>query len=237
MAFELFGFEIKSKKEKKGKTFVTPENLDGATQIVDGGGILGHYLNTDSDAKDEKKLVQKYREMSFSHEVDGAVEDIINDAVIHEEGVPAVALDLESLEYTDSIKDKIHTEFTTLLDLLDFNLTGADLFKKWYIDAKLYHHIVVDMKRPKDGIKELIPIDPLNIEKIREVKKSKPSGATQIEIIEEVNEYYLYTPDQFNVGKFQQGVTGFQNSVQVAPDAISYIHSGLVDNVKQIIIG
>ena len=186
MAFELFGFEIKSKKEKKGKTFVTPENLDGATQIVDGGGILGHYLNTDSDAKDEKKLVQKYREMSFSHEVDGAVEDIINDAVIHEEGVPAIALDLESLDYTDSIKDKIHSEFTTILDLLDFNLTGADLFKKWYIDARLYHHIVIDDKRPKDGIKELIPIDPLNIEKIREVKKSKTGGQNQIEVVDDV---------------------------------------------------
>ena len=76
MAIELFGFEIKSKKEKKGKTFVTPENLDGATTVVDGGGILGHYLNTDADAKNEKVLVQKYREMSFSQEVDGAVEDI-----------------------------------------------------------------------------------------------------------------------------------------------------------------
>jgi len=235
MAFELFGFEIKSKKEKKGKTFVTPENLDGATQIIDGGGILGHYLNTDSDAHDEKKLVQKYREMSFSHEVDGAIEDIINDAVIHEEGVPAVALDLESLDYTDSIKDKIHTEFTTLLDLLDFNLTGADLFKKWYVDARLYHHIVIDMKRPKDGIKELIPIDPLNIEKIREVKKSK-AGPSQIETVDEVLEYYLYTPDQFGGGRFFQNQST-QNAIQVAPDAISYVHSGLVDSVKQIIIG
>jgi len=237
MAFELFGFEIKSKKEKKGKTFVTPENLDGATQIIDGGGILGHYLNTDSDAQDENKLVQKYRDMAFSHEVDGAIEDIINDAVIHEEGVPAVALDLESLDYTDSIKDKIHSEFTTLLDLLDFNLTGADLFKKWYIDARLYHHIVIDNARPKDGIKELIPIDPLNIEKVREVKKTKGSGPNQIELIDDVLEYYLYTPDAFNVGKYQQGTIGIQNAVQVAPDAISYVHSGLVDQVKQIIIG
>jgi len=236
MAFELFGFEIKSKKEKKGKTFVTPENLDGSTQIIDGGGILGHYLNTDSDAHDEKKLVQKYREMSFSHEVDGAIEDIINDAVIHEEGVAAVALDLESLDYTDSIKDKIHTEFTTILDLLDFNLTGGDLFKKWYIDAKLYHHIVVDMKRPKDGIKELIPIDPLNIEKIREVKKTKGTGQNQVELVDDVLEYYLYTPDQFHGGRFFQGQSA-QNAVQVAPDAISYVHSGLVDSVKQIIIG
>jgi len=237
MAFELFGFEIKSKKEKKGKTFVTPENLDGATQIIDGGGILGHYLNTDSDAQDENKLVQKYRDMSFSHEVDGAIEDIINDAVIHEEGVPAVALDLESLDYTDSIKDKIHTEFTTILDLLDFNLTGADLFKKWYIDARLYHHIVIDNARPKDGIKELIPIDPLNIEKVREVKKTKAGGQNQIELIDDVLEYYLYTPDAFNVGKYQQGTIGVQNAVQVAPDAISYVHSGLIDAVKQIVVG
>jgi len=237
MAFELFGFEIKSKKEKKGKTFVTPENLDGATQIVDGGGILGHYLNQDIDAKDEKVLVQKYRDMAFSHEVDGAIEDIINDAVIHEEGVPAVALDLESLDYTDSIKDKIHAEFTTLLDLLDFNLTGGDLFKKWYIDARLYHHIVIDNARPKDGIKELIPIDPLNIEKVREVKKTKAGGQNQIELIDDVLEYYLYTPDAFNVGKYQQGTIGVQNAVQVAPDAISYVHSGLIDTVKQIVVG
>ena len=80
MAFEIFGFEIQSKKDKKAKTFVTPENTDGATTVVDGGGIIGHYLNAEADAKDEKGLIQKYRDMSFSQEVDGAIEDIINDA-------------------------------------------------------------------------------------------------------------------------------------------------------------
>jgi len=235
MAIELFGFEIKSKKEKKkGKTFVTPENLDGATTVVDGGGILGHYLNTDADAKNEKVLVQKYREMSFSQEVDGAVEDIINDAIIQEEGQPSIALDLASLDYTDAIKDKMHAEFSTVLDLLDFNLNGADLFKKWYIDARLYHHIVIDNARPKDGIKELIPIDPLNIEKIREVKKTKKNG---VEIVEDIQEYYVYTPDAMNVGSWQQGAVSQFGAVQVAPDAISYVHSGLIDSVKQIVVG
>ena len=237
MAFELFGFEIKSKKDKKGKTFVTPENLDGATTIVDGGGILGHYLNTDADAKNEKKLVQKYREMSFSHEVDGAIEDVVNDAIIQEENKPVVDLDLNSLEYTNAIKDKIQTEFSILLDLLDFNLNGADLFKKWYVDGRLYHHIVIDNKRTKDGIKELIPIDPLNIEKVREVKKQKKGD---IEIIEDVQEYYVYTPDAMNVGSFQQGhatIAGQSNAIKVAPDAISYVHSGLIDQVKQIVVG
>ena len=233
MAIELFGFELKSKKEKKGKTFVTPENTDGATTVVDGGGIMGHYLNTDADAKDEKVLIQKYREMGFSQEIDGAVEDIINDAIIHEEGKPVVSLDLNRLDYTDSIKDKIHTEFSTILDLLDFNHNGADLFRKWYIDARLYHHIVVDTARPKDGIKELISIDPLNIQKIREVQKEN-KGA--IEIVAEVNEYYVYTPDSMQSGAFGQ-VSGSQNAVQVAPDAISYVHSGLIDTAKQIVIG
>jgi hypothetical protein len=238
MAIELFGFEIKSKKGKKGKTFVTPENTDGATTVVDGGGILGHYLNTDADAKNEKVLVQKYREMSFSQEVDGAVEDIVNDAIIQEEGQPAIALDLGSLDYTDAIKDKMHTEFSTILDLLDFNLNGADLFRKWYIDARLYHHIVIDTARPKDGIKELIPIDPLNIEKIREVQKSKTGvGEGQVEVVENVQEYYVYTPDAMNVGSWQQGAAGQFGAVQVAPDAISYVHSGLIDTVKQIVVG
>ena len=234
MAIELFGFEIKSKKDKKGKTFVTPENTDGATTVVDGGGIMGHYLNTDADAKNEKALVQKYREMSFSQEVDGAVEDIINDAIIQEEGRAVLELDLSSLDYTDAIKDKMHTEFSTILDLLDFNANGADLFKKWFVDARMYHHIVIDTARPKDGIKELIFIDPLNIEKIREVKKTQSGG---VEIVEDIQEYYVYTPDAMNVGSWQQGVGGQFGAVQVAPDAISYVHSGLIDTVKQIVIG
>jgi hypothetical protein len=98
----------------------------------------------------------------------------------------------------------------------------------------LYHHIVIDTTRPKDGIKELIPIDPLNIEKIREVQKSKKDG---IEVVENVQEYYVYTPDAMNMGSWQQGAAGQFGSVQVAPDAISYVHSGLIDTVKQIIVG
>ena len=234
MAIELFGFELKSKKKKKGKTFVTPENTDGATTVVDGGGIMGHYLNQDVDAKDEKVLVQKYRDMGFSQEVDGAVEDIINDAVIHEEGKPAVSLDLDKLDYTDGIKDKIHTEFSTILDLLDFNHNGTDLFRKWYIDARLYHHIVIDNTRPKDGIKELVPIDPLNINKIREVEKEK--SGTGAELVKAVNEYYVYTPDSMTTNSFQSGMPN-QQAIQVAPDAISYVHSGLIDTSKQIGIG
>ena len=234
MAFEIFGFEIQSKKDKKAKTFVTPENTDGATTVVDGGGIIGHYLNAEADAKDEKVLIQKYRDMSFSQEVDGAIEDIINDAVIHEDGVPVVALDLDSIDLSDAIKDKISQEFTTILDLLNFNNEGGDLFKKWFVDGRLYHHIVVDENRIKDGITDLVPIDPLNINKVRDVQKETVNG---VEVVKSVNEYYIYNSDPMMTGNFQVGQAGSTKQITVAPDAISYVHSGLIDQVKQVVIG
>ena len=173
MAIELFGFEIQSKKDKKAKTFVTPENLDGATTVVEGGGIYGHYLETGIDAKDENVLIQKYREMSMSQEVDLAISDIVNEAIVHESGKSSVSISLDNVDQSDGIKTKIGNEFKTILKLLDFNKVGADLFRKWYVDRKLYHHIVIEKKKLKEGIQELIPIDALSIQKIKEIKKER----------------------------------------------------------------
>ncbi len=231
--FELFGFEIKSKDKKKRKTFVTPENLDGATQVVEGGGVYGHYLDTGVDAKDENVLIQKYREMSMSQEVDLAISDVVNEAVVHEDGKTTISLSLDNVEQSDGIKTKISNEFKSILKLLDFNKTGSDLFKKWYIDGKLYHHIIIDKNKVKDGIKELVPIDALNIQKIDEVKKEK-DPVTNVEMVVDTQEYFVYTPSQSNQSFIN---TAGSELVRVAPDSISYVHSGMVDNQKQIIIG
>ncbi len=223
-AFELFGFEI-AKKEKKEKTFVTPENLDGSTQVVDGGGIYGHYLDTGVNAKDENVLIQKYREMSMTQEVDLAVSDIVNEAVVHEDGRSSINLFLDNTSQSTSIKEKIVKEFKHILRLLDFNRIGSDLFRKWYVDGKIYHHIIIDDKKPQLGIKELIPIDALKIQKITTIQKEK-DPISNIEVIVDQEEFFVYTPDEANT-----------SAVQVAPDSISYCHSGMVDNQKQIIIG
>jgi len=231
--FELFGFEIKSKDKKKRKTFVTPENLDGATQVVEGGGVYGHYLDTGVDAKDENVLIQKYREMSMSQEVDLAISDVVNEAVVHEDGKTTISLSLDNVEQSDGIKTKISNEFKSILKLLDFNKTGSDLFKKWYVDGKLYHHIIIDKNKVKDGIKELVPIDALNIQKIDEVKKEK-DPVTNVEMVVDTQEYFVYTPSQSNQSFIN---TAGSELVRVASDSISYVHSGMVDNQKQIIIG
>ena len=113
--FDIFGFSV-SKKEKP-KTFITPENDDGAITYVEGGGFVGTYLNTDIDAKDENILIQKYREMSMTQEVDLAIADVVNEAVLHETGKSSISISLEALEQSDSIKDKITTEFKKIIKL------------------------------------------------------------------------------------------------------------------------
>ena len=223
--FELFGFEIAKKEIKKEKTFVTPENLDGSTQVVDGGGIYGHYLDTGVNAKDENVLIQKYREMSMTQEVDLAVSDVVNEAVVHEDGRSSINLFLDNTSQSTSIKQKIVKEFKHILRLLDFNRVGSDLFRKWYVDGKIYHHIIIDNEKPQLGIKELIPIDALKIQKITTIKKEK-DPISNIEVVVDQEEFFVYSPEDAKT-----------SAVQVAPDSISYCHSGMVDNAKQIIIG
>ena len=232
MAFDLFGFTVS--KKKPVKTFVTPENDDGAITYVEGGGFVGTYLNTDVDAKDENLLIQKYREMAMTQEVDLAITDVINESVLHETGKSSINLSLEKLNQSDAIKKKITDEFKKIVKLLDFNKTGYDTFRKWYIDGKLYHHIVIDKTKTKEGIKQLIPVDALDIKKVREIKREKDT-VTNVEFIKEIDEYFVYKPDQ-TTGQFLPG--GKNNEeVKVSADSISYVHSGMVDSEKQVVIG
>ena len=232
MAFDLFGFSVTKKKTQK--TFVTPENDDGAITYVEGGGFVGTYLNTDIDARDENVLIQKYREMAMTQEVDLAITDVINEAVLHETGKASVNLSLEKLDQSDSIKKKITDEFKRIVKLLDFNKTGYDIFRKWYIDGKLYHHIVIDKTKPKEGIKNLIPVDALDIKKVREIRKEK-DAVTNVEFVKEIEEYFIYRPDQAS-GQLHAG--GRQHEeIRVSLDSISYVHSGQIDSEKQVVIG
>ena len=228
---ELFGYELSKKKIKP--TFVTPENTDGATTVVEGGGIFGHYLDTGVNAKDENVLIQKYREMSMSQEVDMAISDVVNESVVHEDGRPSISLFLDSTKQSQAIKNKIVTEFKHILRLLDFNRIGSDLFRKWYIDGKIYHHIIIDKNKPKEGIQDLVSIDALDIQKIIELKKEK-DPITNVEMVVDKKEYFIYSPEKSSSGSFSNNP---HDQIQVALDSISYVHSGMVDNQKQIIIG
>jgi len=238
---EIFGFEIKRKSdEDKAPTFVAPINDDGA-QVVEigqggyaiGGGMAqGTFLDMEGGVKSEQDLIVRYRQMSLIPEVDMAIDDIVQEAISSNDLDAQVGINLDSTKFSDSIKSRIREEFSEVLRLLRFNQTSSDIFRKWYVDGRMYFHLLVDTKTPKKGIVGLRMIDPIQIKKIREVEKKK--NAKGIEVIDKVREYYTY-----NQGGFERNQTLGQGgqTLQISPDAIVYTTSGMMDANRKNIIG
>ena len=232
MAVELFGFTIAKSKEEQAantvKSFVPPAHDDGAVEVA-AGGVYGTYVDLEGTTKSEADLVSRYRTMAMQPECDSAIEDIVNEAIVIDNAMP-VDIMLDDLEYSDSIKTKIREEFYNVLKLLDFNGKGYDIFKQWYIDGRLYYHLMVNEKKPREGIKELRKIDPRKIKKIRE-KITTTDPRTKITIEKGYNEYFIYYP------KGISSQAGTQTGIKVSTDAICHITSGVSDPNNQFILG
>jgi len=228
---ELFGFEIKRKNQEKEdakkKSFVPPMDNDG-TGVVKAGGHFGQYVDTSGGkAKNEAELIKKYREAAQIPECDAAIEDIINEAIVSNEGESPIGLNMENLDQPDRIKKMIREEFDNVMALLSFGSWGHDIFRRWYVDGRLYYHVVIDDKNPKKGILELRPIDPTRIRKVKEVDEEKDpqTGAT---FIKSINEYYVYQDS--NMTKSNQGL-------KISKDAIVHVPSGLLSPKRDMVIG
>ena len=221
---ELFGFKFEKIKDTKSQEkFTAPANDDGTTEIA-GGGFFGQVLDTDGRERNEVDLIRRYREISQQPECDSAIEDIVNEGIISNERDQAVAIVLDRLEYTKSIKDKIRKEFDTVLSLLDFDVKGHDIFRRWYIDGRIFYHKVIDKKNTKQGIVEVRYIDPRKIRKVRQIDKEQKKG-TSLEMITKVDDFYLYNDKGLNAGSISEGI-------KIAADSITYVPSGLIDQNK-----
>ena len=231
---ELFGFSITRKKDEKATSqdFTLPSVDDGSQTVIGGGGHIGHYLDIEGKIRDEADLIRRYREVAMQPECDQAVEDIVNEAVVSDEIEPPVRLNLDRVKtFSIDLKKKIGKEFDEVLRLLEFEEKGHDIFRRWYVDGRMYYHKVIDPKNPKDGIKELRYIDPRKIKKIREIKKKdgkmKMPGNAPDPM--EYKEYYVYN---------EKGVGGSMNTggIRIHKDAIAYCPSGLVDQQQNIVM-
>ena len=238
---EIFGFEIKRKgNEEKAPSFVAPINDDGAQVVevgqsgysIGGGYAQGTYLDMEGGVKSEQDLILRYRQMSLIPEVDMAIDDIVQEAISSNDLDAQVGINLDATKFSDSIKSKIRDEFSEVLRLLRFNQTSSDIFRKWYVDGRMYFHLLVEPSNPKKGVVGLRMIDPLQIKKVREVIKKK--NAKGIEVIDKVKEYYTY-----NQGGFERNqMVGSNNqTLQISPDAIVYTTSGMMDASRRNIIG
>jgi hypothetical protein len=222
---ELFGFRIERPKKAEGSvsSFTTPTADDGTLDIA-GGGFFGQILDTDGREKTDLDLIRRYRDIAQQPECDTAIEDIINEGIVSNEDDQAVQITLDRLPYPEKIKRRIRKEFSEVLRLLHFNQKGHDIFRRWYVDGRLFYHKIIDTKNPKQGIIELRYIDPTKIRKVRQIKKAK-SNQTSVDMIDAVDEYYLYNEK----GLASDGLGGGGSGLKIAPDAISYAPSGSVD--------
>ena len=173
---KLFGFElrrVKEKEEDKLKSIVPKVDDDGAGYVTAAGSHYGQYLNMDGDdSKDNTQLVMKYRGVSMHPEVDMAIEDIVYEAITGSEMESSVDLVLDKIDnLSDSIKKQMREEFENVVSMLNFNELGHDIFRRWYVDGRIYFHLVVNESNLKAGIQEVRNVDAAKIRKINKVKK------------------------------------------------------------------
>ena len=238
---KLFGFSIDD-TEKKSKSIVSPvpvNNEDGVDNYIS-SGFYGSYVDIEGQYRTEFDLIKRYREMSLHPEADGAIEDVVNEAIVSDLYDSPIEIELSNLNATDKLKKVIREEFKYIKELLDFDKKSHEIFRNWYVDGRLYYHKVIDLKNPQEGIKELRYIDPMKMRFVRQEKKQDrnligPNIPSRDEskngIAPEIEEYFMYTPKPSYPTSTLAGGGGAKGT-RIAKDAITYCTSGLVDSNK-----
>jgi len=237
MAINLFGFTISKKdpdEDKKIKTFATPVSDDGAA-TVQAGGYYGTYVDLDATAKSESELITRYREASMYSDCSAAIDEIITEAIAAVDDEPIVQINLDKIDIPEDIKETITKEFKKVLELLQFNSKSYDVFRRWYIDGRLYYQKIIDKSNPKRGLLDLIPLDPRKIRKVREIKREK-DNTSGVEFVKSVNEFFIYNEKGINYNPNYATNQGPNQGLKISVDSIVYTPSGLVDLEKNVVL-
>ena len=234
MALNLFGFQISRQKvdveQQSEKTFAPPSNEDGALTISS-AAYYGTYVDLDGTAKNEVELISRYREMAMQPEIESAIDDIINEAIVQNDDGKSIRIIMDDLKQPDKIKKAIEEEFNIVLRLLNYQNMATDTFRRFYVDGRIFYHVIIDDQNPTQGIKALRYIDPRKIRKIREIKKEKDTG-TSVDVVQTVNEYYIYNDKVVSGSSSSYGPVG----TRIAKDAIINVNSGLMDSRRAVVL-
>ena len=239
---KLFGFSIED-TEPLSPTAVSPvppNDEDGNDHYMS-SGFFGSYVDLEGVYRTEFELIKRYREMALHPEVDSAVEDIVNEAIVSDLNDSPVELDLDHLNASDGIKNKIRDEFKFIKDLLDFDKKSHEIYRNWYIDGRIYYHKIIDLKKPHEGLQELRYIDAMKMRYVRKEKKKdadkykapvmRDTGNPMDYEFPELEEYFIYNA-RSGVPTGNMNATGPSQGIKIAKDAITYCTSGLVDRNK-----
>ena len=232
--FSLFGFTISREKDEENQitqqSFTPPSNEDGALTITS-AAYYGTYVDLDGTAKNEVELISRYREMAMQPEIESAIDDIVNEAICQDDDGQTIQIILDNLKQPEKIKNAIKAEFDVILRLMNYNNMAQDIFRRYYVDGRMYYHVIIDRENPALGIKELRYIDPRKLRKVREMRKQKDER-TGAEIMQVVNEYYLYNDKVVTGSSSNYGPIG----VRITTDSILSIVSGLMDSRRAVVL-
>lgn len=224
----LFGLEIKRKNpQQEVQSVITPTPDDGSTIVNSAAAYYGLVVDLEGVVKNENDLIRRYRESAQYADCDAAIEEIVNEAIVADSNNKPITVVLDDLKTSESIKTKIRNEFDEICRLYKLEEKGHDMFRQWYVDGRMFYHIILDEKSPKNGIVELRFVDPRKIRKIKNVKKEK--GENGVDIVKQVEEYYLYN----DKGITEQTTQG----VKMSPDSIILATSGLMDSNTNMVLG
>ena len=242
---KLFGFSIED-NEKKSKSIVSPvppNNEDGVDYYIQ-SGFYGQTIDIEGVYRTEYDLIRRYREMSLHPECDGAIEDVVNEAIVSDLYDSPVEIELTNLNASDKLKKIIRDEFKYIKEIMDFDKKSHEIFRNWYIDGRLFYLKVIDIKKPEEGIQELRYIDPMKMKHIRQEKKTSNNAGPNLSALTnfninqvtypEIEEYFIYTP----TSNYPSGMLGSsaKGAVKIAKDSITYCTSGLIDRNKGTVL-
>jgi len=242
---KLFGFSIEDPNEKKKKGVISPvppNNEDGADYFLT-SGFYGQYVDIEGVFRTEFDVIKRYRDMALHPECDTAIEHVVNEAIVSDSNDSPVEINLDNLNVSDNLKKVIRDEFKGVKDLLQFDKKAHEIFRNWYTDGRLYYHKVIDVQKPDEGIQEVRYIDALKLKLMRVQPKNERgvkgaegipvlpySGEQTIRKDTKIQEFYTYYPQ----GMAQRYGSVAGKGIKIAKDAITYVHSGLVDRNKKI---
>ena len=236
---ELFGFEIVRKKPEQELPSFAPKLEEDGALVVSEGGAYGQYVDLEGAVRNEAELVSKYREISMHPDIEMAVDDIVNEAIVMDPKKEIVSLNLDDLEQPDNIKKMIQEEFDNVIEMLEFNQHAYEIFRKWYVDGRLYYHLIIDEKAPREGIKELRYIDPRKIRKIKTQKRVRANKTSNVIINKPAEEFYIYNDKGFAKAPTQGSTYNDPASqgIKIAVDSVVNASSGLVNVGGDMVIG
>ena len=241
----LFGFSIEKEKKSPGIISPVPQNNEDGVDNYISSGFYGSYVDIEGVYRTEYDLIRRYREMALHPECDGAIEDIINEAIVSDLYDTPIEIELSNLNASDKLKRAIRDEFRNIKDILDFDKKSHEILRNWYVDGRLYYLKVIDVKNPEEGIQELRYIDPMKMRFVRQEKKMSKADAMNVKmngekddtkiVAPEIEEYFVYTPKSNYPSGMVSG-SGASKGVKIAKDSITYVTSGLVDRNKGIVL-